>query len=107
MTPEEAGKKAESLFKSGYACSQAVLCTFADELGLDDNEILDEELITYTVLTDDGKCGIIKEIFLASPNNKILRIQFEKEVLIPLNSPMVKSISKSEKKIIVELLEGM
>ena len=78
-----------------------------DELGLDDNEILDEELITYTVLTDDGKCGIIKEIFLASPNNKILRIQFEKEVLIPLNSPMVKSISKSEKKIIVELLEGM
>ena len=36
MTPEEAGKKAESLFKSGYACSQAVLCTFADELGLDE-----------------------------------------------------------------------
>lgn len=78
-----------------------------EELELDDNEILDEELITYTVLTDDGKCGIIKEIFLASPNNKILRIQFEKEVLIPLNSPMVKSISKNEKKIIVELLEGM
>ena len=40
MTPEEAGEKAESLFKSGFACSQAVLCTFADELGLDETTAL-------------------------------------------------------------------
>lgn len=26
---------AEQLFKSGYNCSQAVLCTFAEELGMD------------------------------------------------------------------------
>ena len=75
------------------------------ELGRD--EVLDEELINYTVLTSDGKSGIIKEIFLASPNNKILRVEFDKEVLIPVNSPMVKSISKEKKEVLVELLEGM
>lgn len=75
------------------------------ELGRD--EVLDEELINYTVLTSEGKSGIIKEIFLASPNNKILRVEFDKEVLIPINSPMVKSISKEKKEVLVELLEGM
>lgn len=75
------------------------------ELGRD--EVLDEELINYTVLTSEGKRGIIKEIFLASPNNKILRVEFDKEVLIPINSPMVKSISKEKKEVLVELLEGM
>ena len=59
------------------------------------------------MLTSDGKSGIIKEIFLASPNNKILRVMFDKEVLIPINSPMVKSISKDKKEVLVELLEGM
>ena len=75
------------------------------ELGRD--EVLDEELINYTVLTSEGKSGIIKEIFLASPNNKILRVEFDKEVLIPINSPMVKSISKEKKEVLVELLEEM
>ena len=78
-----------------------------DSLLLNDNEILDEELINYEVLTTTNKRGIIKEIFLASPKNKILRILFDKEVLIPINSPMIKEINKKEKKIIVELIEGI
>lgn len=78
-----------------------------DELLLDDSQILDEDLINYSVLTIDGKCGIIKEIFLASPNNKILRVMFDKEVLIPFNSPMIKNISKDGCSILVELVDGM
>ncbi|MBR2246696.1 MAG: 16S rRNA processing protein RimM [Bacilli bacterium] len=78
-----------------------------DDLVLDDNEILDDDLITYKVLTSDGKKGIIKEIFLASPKNKVIRIQLDKEVLIPLNSPMIKEISKERKEVIVELVDGM
>lgn len=77
-----------------------------DELSLG-GDILDEELITYTVLTDSGKCGIIKEIFFAGPNNKILRVLFDREVLIPFNSPMIKEISKEKKQIVVKLIEGM
>ena len=76
-----------------------------DDLVLDDNEILDDELITYKVLTSDGKKGIIKEIFFASPSNKVIRVLFDKEVLIPFS--MVKEISKDKKEIIVELIEGM
>ena len=78
-----------------------------DKLSLNDNEILDEDLIKYNVLTKDGKKGIIKEIFMASPDNKILRVEFEHEVLIPVNSPMIVEINKENKELIVELIEGM
>lgn len=69
--------------------------------------ILDEELLTYRVLTVNGKCGIIKEIFFAGSSNKIMRVMFDKEVLIPFSSPMIKEISRERKEVIVELLEGM
>ena len=78
-----------------------------DSLELNDNEVLDEDLIKYNALTKDGKKGIIKEIFMASPNNKVLRIEFDHEVLIPMNSPMIINIDKNNKEIIVELIEGM
>ena len=80
-----------------------------EELDLGEEEILDEELIEYTVLTNDGKRGIIKEIFLASKENKILRIMLDKkqEVLVPLKSPMVQKIDKKKKIVQIELIKGM
>lgn len=78
-----------------------------DSLNLDDDEILDEELIDYKVVSEDGKEGIIEEIFKASSSNKIIRVMFDREVLIPFNSPLVKKVDKENKKIIVELIEGM
>ncbi len=75
-------------------------------LFLKDNEILDEELKDFSVLTTDKKRGIIKEIFFASPLNKILRIVVDKkESLIPFNSPMIKRIDKKEKIIEIELIK--
>ena len=76
-------------------------------LNLSDNEILDEELITYEVLTNDGKKGIIKEIFMASANNKIIRVMLDKEYLIPVNSPMLEKIDKKNKCVVVNIIEGM
>ena len=78
-----------------------------EEIGLSPMEILDEDLIQYRVLTKDGKSGIIKEIFYASPDNKVLRVQFDREVLIPFFSPMILEISPQEKTILVEIIEGM
>lgn len=78
-----------------------------DLLNLNDNEILDEELMTYKVVSEDGKEGKIEEIFKASSSNKIIRVMFDREVLIPFNSPLVKKIDKTKKMIIVELIEGM
>lgn len=77
------------------------------ELNLSKDEILDEDLIKYRVVAKNGKSGIIKEIFYASSTNKILRVDFNKEVLIPLNSPMIKKINVEDEIIEVELIDGM
>lgn len=78
-----------------------------ENLKLDDDEVLDEDLINYQVLTTDGKRGIIKEIFLASKDNKILRIMLDREILIPINSPMIKKINKKKQELTVELISGI
>ena len=78
-----------------------------EQLHLSDKEILDEDLIQYKVITKDGQKGIIKEIFMASETNKILRIELDREVLIPISSPMIKEIDKENKVIVIELIEGI
>jgi ribosomal 30S subunit maturation factor RimM len=78
-----------------------------EKLNLSSNEVLDEDLITYEVLTNHGKKGIIKEIFMASESNKILRIEFDHEVLIPMNSPMIEKIDKENKQVLVRLIDGI
>ncbi|MBR5370395.1 MAG: 16S rRNA processing protein RimM [Bacilli bacterium] len=78
---------------------------YKDSLNFNDGEILDEDLITYKVLTNTGKVGIIKEIFKASETNKIIRVLFDKEVLVPYN--FIKSIDKDKKEVIIELIDGM
>lgn len=77
------------------------------QLNLENDEVLDEDLIHYTVLTNDGKKGIIKEIFYASEANKILRVELDREVLIPIHSPIILKIDKKDKTILIELIEGM
>ena len=76
-----------------------------EELSLEKEEVLDEELIKYQVLTTSGKRGIIKEIFFASPTNKIMRVMIDKEVLVPLNSPLVKIDVEKQEIRIDEMLE--
>lgn len=78
-----------------------------EELHLLENEILDSDLIHFQVIDKNKNCGIIKEIFYASPTNKIIRVEFASEVLIPLASPMIKKIDPKKKEIEVELIEGM
>ena len=78
-----------------------------DSLKLSEDEVLDSELINYEVLTKDGKKGIIKEIFMASSNNKIIRVMLDKEYLIPVNSPMLEKIDKKNKCIVIDIIEGM
>ena len=76
-------------------------------LNLEKGEILDEDLLTYEVITTKGEKGHIKEIFYASETNKILRIELEREVLIPMNSPMIEEINQEQKKIKINLIDGI
>lgn len=78
-----------------------------DNLKLDDNEYLDEELMEYKVITEDGSVGTVSEIFMASPTNKIIRVLLDKEYLIPMNSPMIIGINKDKREIYIRLMKGI
>ena len=77
-----------------------------DELNLNSNEILDSEILDFSAIINDEKYKIV-DVFDAGANNKIIRVAKDKEVLIPLKSPMVKKIDKTKKEIIIELIGGM
>lgn len=114
ITSYRVHKKYDMITLEGYSNINDVLSFLKknvyvkeEDLHLLEDEILDEDLIQFEVLTKEGKRGIIKEIFYASETNKILRVQFEKEVLIPMNSEMITKIDKEKKEIIVHLIDGM
>ena len=114
ITSYRVHKKYDMITLEGYSNINDVLSFLInsvyvkeEDLHLLEDEILDEDLIQFEVLTKEGKRGIIKEIFYASETNKILRVQFEKEVLIPMNSEMITKIDKEKKEIIVHLIDGM
>ena len=76
-----------------------------DELGLEDDEVLDEDLLEYKVISDDGRIGSIMEVFYASPTNKVIRVKFDKEFLVP--SSFFTKVDKKNKTIYVELVSGL
>ena len=78
-----------------------------NDLHLDNDEVLDSDLLKYKVIDKNNNSGIIKEIFYASPTNKVLRVMFEKEILIPMKSNMIKKIDKEKELVEIELIDGM
>ena len=78
-----------------------------DNLLLNDNEVLDDELLEFKVINNKGEVGEVLEVFYASATNKIIRIKFDKEYLVPYREPFVVKINKNNKEIVIELLEGM
>ena len=76
-----------------------------DELGLEDDEVLDEDLLEYKVISNDGRIGSIMEVFYASPTNKVIRVKFDKEFLVP--SSFFTKVDKKNKTIYVELVNGL
>lgn len=70
-------------------------------------EFYDDEVIGFEVNdANEGNLGSVTAITTAGPNKLLTLIFNGKEVLIPVNSPFVKSINKSKKTISVELPEG-
>jgi C_GCAxxG_C_C family probable redox protein len=65
MTKEESIAKAQSLFDEGYACSQSILLTFANQFNLDENTA---KLISSTFGGGMGrlrqKCGALTGSFM-------------------------------------------
>jgi 16S rRNA processing protein RimM len=70
-------------------------------------EFYDDEIVGFEVEDEAiGPLGIVREVTNAGLN-KLLVLDFkEREILIPVNSPFIKSINKSKKKISLELPDG-
>lgn len=70
-------------------------------------EFYDDEVIGFEVSdVDTGSLGSVTEITVAGPNKLLTLFYNGKEVLIPINSPFIKSVNKSKRTISVELPEG-
>ncbi|MEJ1241165.1 ribosome maturation factor RimM [Chryseolinea sp. T2] len=70
-------------------------------------EFYDDEIVGF-IVTDQtlGTLGKIREMIDAGPNKLIAVEHNDKEVLIPVNGPFIKSINKSKKTVTVELPDG-
>lgn len=76
-----------------------------EELKLSSYEVLDKDLLKYTVITNTNETGKVIEI-IKNPNNKLIKIKLTTEHLIPYNKEFIK-INKSEKTIEVKLIKGL
>jgi 16S rRNA processing protein RimM len=70
-------------------------------------EFYDDEVKDFEVWDEQhGLLGKVTDVFQTGAN-KLLEVDYNgKEVLIPVNSPLILSINKSKKKISVDLPEG-
>lgn len=70
-------------------------------------EFYNEEVIGFEVFDDTlGPIGFITAVEQAGPNRFLISSHLQKEVMIPVNGPFIKSINKTKKKISVNLPEG-
>ena len=76
-----------------------------EEISLLEDEILDEELLEFTVYKEDGTKGVIKDIEKTGQNYKILRLLFgEEEILLPYHKDFIIRLDKKKKELVVKML---
>ena len=74
------------------------------EINLDKDNILDSELVSYKVKTDNGEEGVIKAIEKTGVNYKIIRLMINnKEILVPYHKDFIINIDNNKKELIVRL----
>ena len=78
----------------------------SSNLNLSNEEATDEELMEYKVITNNNDTGEVLDIYSTGSNNKIIKINIGREVLVPFNKEFVE-INRKEKVIKINLIEGM
>lgn len=70
-------------------------------------EFYNDEVIGFRVVTEnEATLGIVEAVEETGPNRFLVLTYQEKEVLIPVNGPFIRSVNKSRKLITVELPDG-
>ena len=79
-----------------------------DDLDLKDKEFLDEDLIDLNIIFNNENVGHIVAIRQISQKNKVIEAKInDKITLIPYHEDFIKSIDLENKKIEMNLIEGM
>lgn len=74
------------------------------DIHLDNQNLLDEQLLSYTVLTSNQKKGKIKAIEQTGNNYKIFRLLIEQEeILLPYHQDFIVNINQETKTITLKL----
>lgn len=76
-----------------------------DSLKLKDKEYLLSDLIGLNVVFNDTVYGIVSDYFLDA--NPLIKVKYEKNYYIPINSQYIKDVDLKNKKIFVENIEGL
>ncbi len=74
---------------------------------LERGEFYNEDIIGFEVMDEThGPLGFVEDVEQAGPNRFLILSYMQKEIMIPVNGPFIKSINKSKKKISVSLPDG-
>jgi 16S rRNA processing protein RimM len=96
--PETASKYRNSLIKVKKS----------DLPSLKDGEFFYDQIIGLSVFTTDGQLvGIIEEIFDAGSNDVYVVKSGNKEYLIPAIKEVIKKIEHKEKRVVIEVINGL
>lgn len=79
-----------------------------DELSLNDNEYCYNELIGFDVFVGEVKQGLVKDVYLIDQVRRIMEIDTKKNIVkIPVHNDFIKKVDIKNKKIILEVPEGL
>jgi len=76
-----------------------------DSLKLKNNDYLLSDLIGLDVVFNDTVYGIVKDY--SNDVNPLLKVEYDKNYYIPINSNYIKNVDLNDKKIYVEDIEGL
>jgi len=76
-----------------------------DSLKLKEKEYLLSDLIGLNVVFNDTVYGIVKDY--SYDTNPLIKVEYEKNYYIPINSNYIKNVDLENKKIFVENIEGL
>ena len=79
-----------------------------DDLNLAEDEYLDNDLVNFDVVEGQEVVGKVISIDRMAKNNKVMELTYRgKKILIPYHQDFIKNLDLQNRKIEVQLIEGM
>lgn len=79
-----------------------------DELNLDKNEYCYSELVGFEVYIKEEKKGFVSDIYLIDQTRRIMEVKTSSGIVkVPIHDDFIKCVDTNQKKIILEVPEGL